>query len=210
MPRKGEILWTREKIKEGFEKFVRENRHLPTSIEVDKAEYLPTSRWIQKKYGGLEDLRRLLGYKITSFRRGERKTKAMRIVNRRGRKIELDLEKFLQAKFGEMFVHSEKYIGNNIKNRIDFLVYSPDGKFGIDVFYATSHYSLITSIYIKTNRYKDLPYGLYLVVANRDFSQEKIDKHIRSKKSPLPRNVQVVTTETFKKLIEKKKAYKVA
>lgn len=133
----------------------------------------------------------------------------MSMINKRGRSVELGLEKILQAKFGEIFVHSEKYIDRKAKQRIDFLVYSPDGNFGVDVFYPTSHQSLITSIYIKVNRYKNLSFKFYLVIANDDFNQKHIDKHLNSKKNTIPTNFQVVSLENFKRFIEEKRAYKI-
>ena len=210
MPRKGDFFWTEEKLKEGFEKFLREEGRLPTSTEIDRLDYLPSSKQIELRYKGLESLRQLLGYGKYSFRQGEFKTKMMRMINKRGRSIELELEKVLQARFGEIFVHSEKYINNKSKDRIDFLVYSPNGKFGVDVFYPTSHNSFVTSINIKVDRYKNIPFSLYLVVANSDFNQKHIDKHLNSKKTPIPSNFQVVSMENFKNIIEKKGAYKIA
>ena len=44
-------FWTIEKIKEGFERFR------------NQLEYLPTSRNIQKRFGGLAKLRSQPGYK---------------------------------------------------------------------------------------------------------------------------------------------------
>ena len=62
--------WTLEKIREGFERFRVEHGRLPIAPEIDKLDYLPSSRQIQRKFGGLEKLRADLGYEDTHFGRG--------------------------------------------------------------------------------------------------------------------------------------------
>ena len=51
--------WTTERIKDGFERFRKENGRLPIASEIDSLEYLPSARQIQRKFGGLEKLREL-------------------------------------------------------------------------------------------------------------------------------------------------------
>ena len=53
-------FWTVNR-KEGFERFVQENGRLPSAVEIDAIDYLPSSRLIQRKFGGLERLRGALG-----------------------------------------------------------------------------------------------------------------------------------------------------
>ena len=101
-------IWSIQKIKEGFEKFERDNGRLPTAPEIDKLDYLPSSRQIQRKFGGLEKLRQVLGYKDTNFGRGAFRSEIANRVNRRGRDVEIQLEKILSNKFNEVFVHTEK------------------------------------------------------------------------------------------------------
>ena len=54
-------FWTTEKIKEGFDRFIKENGRLPKSIEIDELEYLPSRKLIERNFGGLEKLRGELG-----------------------------------------------------------------------------------------------------------------------------------------------------
>lgn len=124
--------WTIKKIKEGFERFLGEHGRLPIAPEIDQLEYLPSSRQIQRKFGGLEKLRETLNYKDVHFGRGDYRSKIASRVNLKGREIELQLEKILRNKFHEVFIHTER-IFDDTKNRVDFYVYSPDEDFGKSV-----------------------------------------------------------------------------
>lgn len=199
-------IWSVEKIKEGFKKFELEFGRLPTAPEIDKLPYLPSSRQIQRKFGGLEKLREVLGYKDTNFGRGDYRTKIALRVNKQGRESELELEKILRNKFNEVFVHTER-IFDDSKNRVDFYVYSPDGNFGIDVFFTNTIQDLQKNINLKIDKYQKFPNQLYLVVANPDFIQEDLDIYSRNKRKALPANTIILTMKSLLDLIEKKKAY---
>src|SRR3989344_1797231 len=140
--------WTAEKIKAGFDRFQREHGRLPTAVEIDALPYLPSSRWIQLSFGGLEKLRSLLGYEHAHFGKGTFRSDIAHRVNTRGRREELALESVLKDSFGEMLVHTEKIFGMG-KNRVDFYVYSPDGNFGIDIFYPETVKTMQSNVNIK-------------------------------------------------------------
>lgn len=199
--------WTKENIKEGFEKFYLEYGRLPIAPEIDKLDYLPSSRQIQRKFGGLEKLREVLGYKDTNFGRGLYRSNLAHRANRKGRETELELEKILRKKFNEVFVHTER-IFDNSKNRVDFYIYSPSGNFGIDIFYTNTMQDLQKNINVKIDKYQKFPNDLYLVVANPIFVQEELDSYSGRKSKTLPPNTSIITLETLLKLIRKKKAYK--
>ncbi|MEK9172000.1 MAG: hypothetical protein AAB782_02085 [Patescibacteria group bacterium] len=199
-------FWTIEKIKEGFERFRNEYGRLPMAPEIDKLEYLPSSRWIQKKLGGLEKLRSQLGYQDIHFGKGVFRSKIATRVNNRGRNVELALEKILREKFGEVFVHTER-IFDTSKNRVDFYVYSPDGNFGIDIFYTETMRYLQSNINIKINKYHNFPLQLFLVVANKNFRQEDLDKYANLKIKPMSQTTKIVTLETLLNFLKSKKVY---
>jgi hypothetical protein len=199
-------MWTVEKIMEGFKKFELEFGRLPTAPEIDKLSYLPSSRQIQRKFGGLEKLREVLGYKDTNFGRGDYRTKIALRVNKKGRESEIELEKLLRNKFGEVFVHTER-IFDDSKNRVDFYVYSPDGNFGIDVFYTGTIQDLQKNINLKIDKYLKFPSQLYLVVANPDFIQERLNIYSKNKRKVLPANTTILTMKTLLDLIKNKRSY---
>lgn len=199
-------IWTVQKIKEGFERFEREYGRLPTAPEIDRLKYFPSSRQIQRKFGGLEKLREALGYKDTNFGRGDYRSKITLRVNKKGREIELKLEKILRNRFNEVFVHTERVFDNS-KNRVDFYIYSPDGNFGIDVFYTDTIHDLQNNINLKIDKYLKFPNQLYIVVANPNFAQEDLDKYSKEKRKPLPANIAVFTMKTLLGLVSIKTAY---
>lgn len=199
-------FWTLHRVREGFERFKKEHGRLPTALEIDKIDYLPSSRLIQNKFGGLVKLRGRFGYHDTHFGKGSfRSTIAIR-VSSRGRAEELALEKILHAHFGEVFVHTEK-IFDTSKNRVDFYIYSPDGNFGVDVFYTETMQYLQSNINIKMNKYHNFPTRLFLVVANTSFNQAELDRYAAAKIKPLPQTTKLVTKETLLAVIQTMKAY---
>lgn len=199
-------VWTAQKIKEGFEKFEREYGRLPIAPEIDKLEYLPSSRQIQRKFGGLEKLRKVLGYKDINFGRGAYRSKIALRVNKKGRETELELERILRNKFNEVFVYTER-IFDDSKNRVDFYIYSPDGNFGIDVFYTDTIQDLQKNINLKIDKYLKFPSQLYLVVANPDFIQEKLDIYSKKKRKTLPTNMSILTMKVLLGVLNTKTAY---
>lgn len=199
-------IWTIERIKEGFERFKNEHGRLPRAPEIDRLEYLPSSRNIQKRFGGLARLRSQLGYSDVHFGRGVFRSEIATRVNDRGRNAELVLEKVLRKKFGEVFVHTEKFFESS-KNRVDFYVYSPDGNFGIDVFYTDTMRYLQSNINIKMGKYRNFPVELFLVVANESLKQDDIDRYANAKLKPLSKITKIVTTKTLLTLLKRKRAY---
>ncbi|TAK58458.1 hypothetical protein EPO14_03895 [Patescibacteria group bacterium] len=198
--------WTVEKIKEGFGRFVTEYGRLPMAPEIDKLDYLPSARLIQSKFGGLEKLRAVLGYKDTHFGKGKFRSKIATRVNARGRDAELALEKVLREKFGEVFVHTERFFDDS-KNRVDFYVYSPDGNFGIDIFYTDTMRDLQKNINIKIDKYSKFPHQLFLVVGNKDFLQTDLNEYVTLKTKTLPENTTITNLETLFEKLENRKSY---
>lgn len=199
-------IWTIEKIREGFEKFHHEHGRLPIAPEIDRLDYLPSSRQIQRAFGGLEKLRSVLGYEETNFGKGKYRSQIAFRTNKKGREVELELEKILREKFNEVFVHTER-IFDNSKNRVDFYIYSPSGNFGIDVFYTDTLRDLQNNINIKIDKYLNFPHQLFLVVANSKFLQEQLNLYSRDKKKKLPSNVLILTMETLLIQLDTKEAY---
>jgi len=199
-------IWTVNKIQEGFERFIKENGRLPKSLEVDEVDYLPTRKLIERNFGGLEKLRRELGYSDTHFGKGKFRSEIAYRANISGREIELDLEKLLKNKFGEVFVHTEK-IFDNTKNRVDFYIYSPSGNFGIDVFGTNTISSLQSNINLKLNKYSGFKEKLFFVVVGDSFSQADLDVYVVKKKKVLSQNAKIITIEGLKEILGYMEAY---
>jgi hypothetical protein len=198
--------WTIEKIKEGFERFKIENGRLPIAPEIDHISYLPSARQIQRKFGGLEKLRTLLGYKDVHFGKGVFRSVIATRSNIRGRQSEIALEKTLRDKFGEVFVHTEKVFGD-YKNRVDFFIYCPEGNFGIDIFNTDTMRDLQKNINLKIDKYLNFPYQLFFVIANEEFKQIDLDKYMLAKRKSLPSNTKIITIPELLNFIENKSYY---
>lgn len=62
--------WSLEIIRDGFERFKNEHGHYPKAPDdIDTCSYLPSRRQIQRIFGGLPQLRILLGLEDISFER---------------------------------------------------------------------------------------------------------------------------------------------
>ncbi len=198
--------WTVEKIKEGFDKFIKENGRLPKSLEIDSVGYLPSRKLIERNFGGLEKLRGELGYTDTHFGKGKFRSEIGLKANISGRSIELKIEKILKDKFGEVFVHTEK-IFDNTKNRVDFYIYSPSGNLGIDVFGTDSMHNLQSNINLKLNKYSGFSERLLFVVVSDSFSQFELDQYVISKIKVLPKNNTIITIKTLEEIINPMQVY---
>jgi hypothetical protein len=187
--------WNEEKIKVAFDRFVAEHGRLPTAPEVDLTDYLPSARQIQRKFGGLKALREVLGYEETDFGKGKNRISLATRGNLRAKEAERELERELSQIFGEPYVHAEKYYGSG-RNRADFIVYTQNGIFGIDVFTTETIHDLQKNVAIKVDKYLDFPRSvtLFFVVVSKQLTDEDVARACRGmvKIAKLP-ELQIVT-----------------
>ncbi len=189
--------WNIENIKAGFERFYKENNRFPTSPEIDKAFYLPSSRQIQRLFGGLPNLRKLLGHTDIHFGKGEHRSKIGLSANINGKLGEKQVKDILIKRFHEPFVHIEKPVGESSKNRLDFYVYSPDGNFGVDVFTTSTIHDLASNLNIKLRKYSDFKEKLYLVVISESINLLDLNLYLSRKKLPLLENMELLLSSDF-------------
>ncbi len=138
-------IWTKENILAGLQKFYEEKGRYPVSYEVDEYEYLPSSKQIQRRFGGLIKLRNELGFEISNFSSGLARSTQATKIGVRGSLAEREVESILINHLGDYFVHVEKplykYFKKNLdiskkyKLRADFFIYAVDYKACIDVFF---------------------------------------------------------------------------
>jgi len=189
--------WNNASLKVAFDRYIAENGRLPTAPEVDNTDYLPSSRQIQRRFGGLRALREQLGYQDTDFGRGKHRSGLAKDNNIRGREAERELEKALIQYFGEPFVHTQKYYGE-AKNRADFIVYTAKTIFGIDVFTTETKQDLQKNVALKIDKYSGYPKSLplYFVVVSSLMSSDDIERAVAgmTKAQQLP-NLTVTDTK---------------
>jgi hypothetical protein len=201
-------IWTREKIQIGFKRFVSEHGRLPTSFEIDDMPDLPSSRQIQRAFGGLPKIREELGYGEINFTKGSLRDAYEHGI--KGLKSEQDLEMELVSQFGELFVHIEKRFGSH-KNRVDFMVFTPEGNFGIDIFYSDHPRAMINALNIKIPHYEEFPIDipLYFVCSNPVFTDDSISFAVRNMGKLKDRsNIKVVGLSGFRSKLAEHTRYK--
>lgn len=198
--------WSLESVKDGLQYFCDLNGRHPTALEIDAFDFLPSSRSMQRSFGGLVNLRKKLGLVDTHFGKEKHRSQISLRVGPRGRQMEIEIEKVLTDKFGEVFVHSEKFF-NNTKSRLDFYIYCPNGNFGVDIFFPDNMATLKRNINIKERKYQNITFELYLVVANDLIEQSQLDQYVHTKKHILPAMTKIMTREEFIKAISIKSLY---
>lgn len=189
-------VWNLEKIKVGFSKFYEKHRRYPTAIEIDNFPDLPSSRNIQRYWGGLTNLRKLLQLEITDYSKGSYRSKWAGVYTSEAINSEKEVRKYLENRYYELCVHEEKRYGDG-KNAMDFFIYAEEN-FGVDVFKTSNYHNLAKNINIKLDKYKDFPYKLFFVVIGDIFEQTKIDNLMSNKKDkPLLDNMTCITMKNF-------------
>ncbi len=103
------IKWTESIIRAGVERFIIEEGRPPTAVDFDGTPYLPSSRQVQRAFGGLAALRQQLGYVDLDFTKGQLRGEIAVRAGKRGMAAENVLEPILVAKFGEAYVHTQKH-----------------------------------------------------------------------------------------------------
>ncbi len=192
-------LWTIDEVRAGFLYYHQLFSRYPTAHEIDAFEYLPSSRSLQRSFGGLVDIRRKLNLPIENYTKGESRSVKAKEADERARIYEEEFFLFLTNHFQEIAIHEQKVIRpGNVRS--DYFIYlkSNTGVI-IDVFYANSLRNMSNIISIKLKTYVKLKQQVYFVlVGNPNISNDDVMKQTLNRVNPLPSNIQVVTEKYFK------------
>jgi hypothetical protein len=207
MPKKES--WTLEKVRQGLERFYKEHSRYPTSREIDLYEFLPTSKTIQRKFGGLVMTRKELKTEgPDDFRKGSYSSERATIINKRAHEIEKEVYTYLSQTFGREFVHREYFFSDDRRTRTDFFVYCKNGNFLVDVFYPKDRYNLIGCLNSKMKTYSGAisvgEYPVFFLMMNNYITEGDIEQILNNKKNKLAKNQRVVSYDQFKKLCASK------
>ncbi len=192
--------WTLDELRDGFVEFYKEHGHYPTSQEIDTYQYLPSSRLMQRKYGGLVALRKSLGLDgQDDYRTGAHSTERALKIGRRANETEHVVHNYLSERFSKEFVHREFFFNDDARTRVDFFVYDADGNFCVDVFYPSDYRNLIGCLNSKQGKYINSSYPTIFLQMNPDITQEQVDKLLMNKKNKQLKNQYVMGWQAFEK-----------
>lgn len=200
--------WTLEKIKRGFDKFYEIHNRYPTAYDVDDFDFLPSSRQIQRKFGGLVNLRKMLGLKVENYGQGKERTKIALRVNKKGKDCEKIILNLLKRNFNEKFIHIERPINSDYKNRCDFYIYAKPDNFIVDVFNASNFRVLVNVMNIKEKSYGkgDIKENIYFVYFG-EIEKAKICQWLLNKRNKFPIHWNIISFGEFREEITKYAAY---
>lgn len=195
--------WAKKELLAGLQHFQRLHGRFPTAQEIDSFPYLPSSRSIQRAYGGLVALRKeLLPQEIANYTTGVHRSEKAHIAYTNSRNYEDTFYKYLIDNFAEIAVHEHKVIRPGSVSS-DFYIYlSPNTGIVVDIFYADSLRNLVNVVNIKLKRYVLISQETYLVVVgNEAIDAGELVAKMGNKKHPLPRHISVLTEHEFKALV---------
>lgn len=194
-----QAMWSKDELLAGLHYYYELNGAFPKAHQIDSFEYLPSSRSIQRSYGGLVKLRsELLPEEIANFTRGAHRSASTKRTFEEGRSYEKLFYDYLLQHFVEIAVHEHKLIRPGNVNS-DFFIYMDQHEgVVIDIFYADSIINWVNVVNIKLKRYVLIEPETYLVVVGNDaITQHMIDEKVKNRKSPLPSHVKLASEAYF-------------
>ncbi len=199
-----QVPWSLPELKVGLLEFYKEYGHYPTATEVDGYRFLPSSRSIERSFGGLVELRKKLnlGDNNHDFRTGKHSSERSLKINKRAHATEQVVYEYLVQRFKKEFVHREYFFTDDHRTRADFFVYDSGKGFCVDVFYPASPRNLSGCLNIKLTKYAGmqtyLDYPVVFLQMNESISQTRLDALAKAKKRPLPAGQYLMEWNTFK------------
>ncbi|OGE80180.1 MAG: hypothetical protein A2660_02520 [Candidatus Doudnabacteria bacterium RIFCSPHIGHO2_01_FULL_45_18] len=104
-------FWSLDNIRDGLNYFFEVYKRYPTVPEVDKFEFLPTARTIQRSFGGLVSLRRQLNLaRPTNYNSGEARSILAGKLWKNAREYEEAFYNYLIEILPEVTVHEHKIL----------------------------------------------------------------------------------------------------
>ncbi len=204
--------WKIEELEAGLKHFYEENKRYPTSTEIDAFEYLPSSKSIQRSFGGLVAIREKLNMEGNhDLRTGEHSSRRAYAINTRSNTVEKKVYDFLVNRYGKPFVHREYFFLDDKRTRADFFVYDSKKGFCVDVFYPSDRRNLIGCINNKLKKYSDdsmRQYPIIYLQMNPDMDQGILDELIERKKNKLPKDQYLMSWDTFVEFCSRRGTFK--
>lgn len=193
--------WTLDSIRAGLEHFFYLNNHYPDQREFDRFEYLPSVRLIEKKYGGLIELRKTLSLPgPKDLRRGDHRSRIAKKMWLRAKNYESDFYKYLTSKIPEVRVHEHKVIRPGDVSSDFFIYTSNNNGIVLDLFFAQDIPGIIQTINYKQKKYSKIKYKVFFIVMETEkiFNQNYIQAIVDNKKNKLEKHISIYSENYFK------------
>ena len=194
--------WTEESVKSAIQTFINKNGREPEHNDFLEHESLPHPRVLQRRFGGMKNVRTSLGI-TPSFREGKIRADKAITALKASRRMEAELFNELYKKYDTDFE-----TGNivQVTRQFQYQQYIPDGKYYantsvdmavsfrnkkhvmmIDVFHPSNKNSLQGCVNIKKAKVEKYPvcltsgytHKLLFVCTNKDITQEDIEKYVK-------------------------------
>lgn len=205
--------WTIEELSLGLQHFYNEHKKYPTASEVDTYPYLPSARSIERRFGGLVELRQNLKLETQfDLRSGKHSAERASKINRRAHSVELIVYEFLQSIFRKEFVHREYFFTDDRRTRADFFVYDKEKGFCVDVFYPSDRRNLVGCLNSKLFKYHTEHMRQYPVIflqMNEGITQEALDTIAQNKKKKLLGEQYLMSWDTFQNFCKSRDPLKI-
>jgi len=202
-----------ERIRDGLDRFYKENHRYPTATEFDECPYLPRAKTAERRFGGLVALRKQLNIGSEhDLRTGAHSSKRAHTINERAHILEKNVYELLCKQFGKEFVHREYFYTDDHRTRADFFVYDGKDGFCVDVFYASSLKNIGGCLNLKLAKYSQsdlLPYPIIFLQMNEDINQSELNELVQKKKRGLGQKQTLMSWKTFEEFYKSRKPLRV-
>lgn len=194
--------WTLEDLNNGFQKFYETYGHHPTAHEIDDFDFLPSSRSIQRRFGGLVALREDLKLNSDSdLRKGVHSSERATMISKRAHEMGKEVYNYLVKLFGIEFVHREYFFTDDRRTRTDFFICCKKGNFSVDVFFPENRRNLTGCLNSKMKMYKNemmIQYPVIFLQMNKKIPPEEVQDILIKKKNKLHNYQRLMAFEEFK------------
>lgn len=185
-------------LKECFEKFFKENNHYPTIQEIARCDYFPTTRKIQRRYGGVKVFRAKYNLGQIDFTKGEYRSRIVKDFNVKGHIEENKIFDLLVQRYGREKVHREYLITDDRRHRADFYVFAKK-HFVVECFYPKDFHSFSGCLFMKIKKYTQAEYKVPVILLqlNDLIPPERIKSFVTNRKNPLPKPMVMMCRPEF-------------
>ncbi len=197
-----------------MEKFRLQFGSYPTATEFEDCSYLPSARQMQRRFGGMMSLRKTLGLEgQLDLTRGIHSSNRAREINKRSHVKEKEVYDYLVSAFGKPFVHREYLFDEQRRVRADFLIYTKQGEFMIDISYPKDLHSLTGCLNAKMRTYDKnlvINHTVIFLMINTLIREEDLERVIRNKTEKLRGYQRLMGMDGFKRFCDSQTALKLS